>query len=228
MFLNNIFIEHAIIGIDLRTECNLGDEVVGFKSNDKVFDLHSVISEGIEVQPVLDSDEEYLHFLRHDAAHVLAQALTVLFPKIQFGKQFFEGKFIFAFDVYLPEYNFSSEDFPKIENEMRNVIAQEDDIIKHIVEKSKALERFADDKFKQDIINHSSCDSVVLYEHGDYIDICHGPRGLNNKYVKYFKLLNVQEVSWLYDEKIKLQRILGACFADETSMKQFLLEKEKN
>ena len=204
---------------------NGGQIVVGFKAEDKVCDLHVELPTGVEITPLYASDSEYIHFLRHDAAHVLAQALTKLYPKIKFGKQFFKDEYVFGFDVYLPSYNLTKDDFAKIELEMSNVVKRDDEIIRHVVSKDNGLARFQSDEFKQDIISNSPADTVMLYEHGDYIDICHGPRGLSNGHVgKHFKLLEIESTEWMFDASKKLQRIIGACFRNEAEMQKFLME----
>ncbi|QEK38419.1 hypothetical protein [Candidatus Cytomitobacter primus] len=218
-------IEQAIKGIDLISKLGLDADIIGFKSADKVYDLHAEIPVNTEVISLYKSDDEYIHFLRHDAAHVLAQGLTHIFPNIEFGKQFFKDTNVFGFDVFFPEHKFTKDDFPKIEKAMKDVVAKSDDIIRHVWSKEKALQYFPNDQFKQDIISNAPKNTIMLYEHGDYIDICGGPRGMNNSHVgNHFVLLDVQDSEWMFNSSKKMQRIICACFRNESEMKDFLME----
>ncbi len=219
----NIELLNSMTGFEILKKHNLDDEVIGFKSGDNVYDLHASVPVG-SVQILYKTDDEYIHFLRHDAAHVLAHGLINLFPNIEFGKQFFKDMYIFGFDVYLPEHKFVKSDFSEIEDAMKKVVAQKDKLIRHIWSKEKALDYFNGDQFKQDIINDKPGD-IMLYEHGDYIDICGGPRGSNNDHVSdNFVLLDIENVEWQYDKNKKMQRIIGACFRSKDEMNKFLME----
>lgn len=223
-----IHVDDAIKGVDLVVARNLGSEVIGFKSDSSVYDLHTEIPTGSDVMPLYREDKEYIDFLTHDTAHVLAQALTYMHPAIKFGKQFLRGENVFGFDVYLPGYVFTTSDFPKITEMMRRVVASKDKIIKHIWSKEQAMNCFRDDQFKKDIIANSTKDKIVLYEHGDYIEICGGPRGLNNDHVgEHFVLLEIEDVSWMHDGDKRMQRIVGACFRDKNELDSFMKEYSK-
>ncbi|QEK37906.1 hypothetical protein FZC35_00705 [Candidatus Cytomitobacter indipagum] len=223
--IHKIHIDNSIKGINLIKESNLDSKIIGFKSDESVYDLHTEIPAGSDVTPLYREDHEYIHFLRHDAAHVLAQALTYMYPAIKFGKQFFRDENVFGFDVHLAGYVFTASDFSKIAEIMRKVVASKDNIIKHIWDKEKALSYFSNDKFKQDIISNSPKEKVTLYEHGDYIDICGGPRGLNNDHVgEHFALLEIESSTWMYDDEKNMQRIIGICFRNKDEMDAFMKE----
>ncbi len=219
--ITNIEVKNSIKGLALISEYSLSNDIIGFKTETKVYDLHADVPAGSIVTPLYKSDDEYIHFLRHDAAHVLAQGLTVLFPKVEFGKQFFQDVHVFGFGVYLPEHKFTKDDFSSIENAMKQVIARKDNLIRYVWSKAEAKEKFEGDSFKQDIITNAPGD-IMAYEHGDYIDICGGPRGLNNDHIEHFVLLDIKDTAWMYDSNKKMQTIIGACFRSKAEMDKFM------
>ncbi|QEK39212.1 hypothetical protein [Candidatus Nesciobacter abundans] len=232
----NLLSGQKIIGrsikcFELVKELCLSSDILGFVScsegDKKVYDLHSEIPEGEEVKPIRRTDKEALHMLRHDIAHVLAQALSDLFDGVQYGKQYFDEESIFGFD-FISEKKVSESDFPAIEFRMSQIIERKDSILREIWSKSKSLREFKNDSFKVDIVKNCKKESLMLYSHGGYIDICGGPRTTNNDFLGHnFEILGIGESSWLYDGSIKMQRIYGTYWPTEADLKNYLSQKKQ-
>ena len=168
-------------------------------------------------------ENERLNILNHSCAHLLAHAVKHLYPDAKFwvGPVIENG---FYYDIDLNDKSISEEDFPKIEKEMKK-ISKSNKLIKRIeLSKDEALQVFADDPYKIDLINGFSSDEIIsVYQQGDFIDLCRGPHVESTKILKYFKLLKVSGAYYKGDSKNKvLQRIYGVCFEDENDLDEFL------
>lgn len=175
---------------------------------------------------------EDLSKLNHSCAHLLAQAVKHLYPDAKFwvGPVIEEG---FYYDIDLGDEVIKEEDLLKIEKEMKKISKDGKKIIRHELSKEEALEKFADDPYKIDLISRMDEDSTVIscYSQGDFTDLCRGPHVDTVKELKYFKLLKVSGAYWKGDAKNKmLQRIYGICFRSEEELNSHLeaLEDAKN
>lgn len=169
--------------------------------------------------------KEGLSVLRHSISHVMAQAVQDVFPgaKVSIGPSIEDG---FYYDFEYAEA-FTSEDFPKIESRMKEIIAADYPFIREEISRQKAMELFRQrgENYKVELINDLPVDvkAVSLYKQGDYIDLCRGPHIPSTGMIKAFKLLSVAGAYWRGDEKNKmLQRIYGTGFADETTLQDYL------
>ena len=174
-------------------------------------------------------ENEKLNVLNHSCAHLLAHALTHLYPNAKFwvGPVIESG---FYYDVDLGDDVLTEEDLPKIEKEMKK-ISKSDKLIKRIeLSKSDALDMFKDDPYKVDLISRMDEDEVVIsmYTQGDFTDLCRGPHVESTKLLKNFKLLKVSGAYWKGDAKNKmLQRIYGICFENPEDLEAHLKELEE-
>jgi threonyl-tRNA synthetase len=169
--------------------------------------------------------KEGLSVLRHSISHVMAQAVQDVFPgaKVSIGPSIEDG---FYYDFEYAE-TFTSEDFSKIENRMKEIIAANYPFIREEISRQKAMEIFEQrgENYKVELINDLPADvkTVSLYKQGDYIDLCRGPHLPKTGMIRAFKLLSVAGAYWRGDEKNKmLQRIYGTGFADETALQDYL------
>ena len=175
-------------------------------------------------------ENEKLSVLNHSCAHLLAQAVKHLYPQAKFwvGPVIDEG---FYYDIDLGDDVIKEEDLPKIEKEMKKIAKDGKRIVRQELSREEALEKFADDPYKIDLINNMGDDTVIsCYTQGDFTDLCRGPHVDTVKELKYFKLLKVSGAYWKGDANNKmLQRIYGICFETEDDLNEHLnfLEEAK-
>jgi threonyl-tRNA synthetase len=182
-----------------------------------------------------------LERIRHSCAHVLATAVAKLWPDAQFaaGPPVENG---FYYDVEL-SHRISPEDFPKIEEEMKKVVKENQTFEKLVVTRDQALddakkgrlaalgERGVPSKFKLDIVqNIPEGEPISYYKNGDFIDLCAGPHVMRTGNVGAFKLTSVASAYYKGDERNpQLQRIYGTAFKNKTEMDAYftMLEEAK-
>ena len=171
-----------------------------------------------------------LNTLNHSCAHLMAQAIKHLYPHAKFwvGPVIEEG---FYYDVDLGNDVIKEEDFEKIEREMKKISKDGKRINRIEISKSEALEMFAGDEYKLDLIEHLPEDAIITaYRQGDYTDLCRGPHVETVKEIKHYKLLKASGAYWKGDANNKmLQRVYGVCFSSEEELKEHLnlLEEAK-
>ena len=175
-------------------------------------------------------EDKKLSVLNHSCAHLLAQAVSHLYPDAKFwvGPVIEEG---FYYDIDLGNTVIKEEDLPVIEKEMKKIAKDGKRIVRHELTREEALEKFKDDPYKIDLINNMDSDTVIsCYTQGDFTDLCRGPHVDTVKELKYFKLLKVSGAYWKGDANNKmLQRIYGICFETENDLNEHLnfLEEAK-
>jgi len=173
-------------------------------------------------------DNEDLNKLNHSGAHLLAQAVKHLYPNAKFwvGPVIEEG---FYYDIDLGDEVIKEEDLPAIEKEMKKIAKDGKRIVRREITKEDALEMFAGDPYKIDLISRMDEEENVIscYSQGDFTDLCRGPHVDTVKEIKYFKLLKVSGAYWKGDSNNKmLQRIYGVCFREEKDLNEYLEELE--
>ncbi len=169
--------------------------------------------------------EEQLHMYRHSMAHVLAKALTQLWPdvKLTIGPAIDNG---FYYDIDL-EHSITPDDFKAISDKMDAIIKNNEDFVRREVSKAEALEMFKDNKYKTELINEMPEDEVitVYYTGDDFVDLCRGPHVENTKYLRGFayKIAKVNGAYWRGNEKNKmLQRVYVYGFLNKEDLKQYV------
>jgi threonyl-tRNA synthetase len=170
--------------------------------------------------------EERLHRMRHSAAHIMAEAVLKLFPgaKLGIGPPIDTG-FYYDFDLPRP---LTPEDLPRIEELMRERIASDVPFLHEEVSKEEARRLFADQPYKLELIEELEGDTVSLYRHGDFVDLCQGPHVERTRQVPEFKLLSVAGAYWRGDERNPmLQRIYGALFETKDELEAYLRRLEE-
>ena len=174
-------------------------------------------------------EDEKLSRLNHSCAHLLAQAVSHLYPDAKFwvGPVVEEG---FYYDIDLNGKTLTEEDLPQIEREMKKIAKDGKRIVRHELSKDEALEMFKNDPYKIDLISRMDENDTVIscYTQGDFTDLCRGPHVDTVKELKHFKLLKVSGAYWKNDAKNKmLQRIYGVCFFTEEELNAHLKELEE-
>lgn len=177
------------------------------------------------------SDSSSLEILRHSCAHIMADAVKKLFPeaKITIGPSI-ENGFYYDFDVSRP---FTEEDLIAIEAEMRKIAGRNLPFVREEItrEQARALFLALNETYKLEILDAiPEGETVTLYRHGDFVDLCRGPHVEHTGKIKAFKLLSTAGAYWRGDEKNPmLQRIYGTAFFSQKELDDYLafLEEAK-
>ena len=174
--------------------------------------------------------EKDLEALRHSCSHIMAQAVTELFPgvKLAIGPPIADG-FYYDFDKKEP---FTPQDLEKITEKMKEIIKKNYPFVRSEKSREEALKFFGDrrEKYKVELIQDLDDEKVTIYEQGGFTDLCRGPHVKSTDEVKYFKLLSVAGAYWRGDEKREsLQRIYGTTFFTQEELDKYLylLEEAK-
>lgn len=192
-------------------------------------DAADVIDHDAEVAILTARDEEGVAVIRHSCAHLLGHAIKQLYPnaKMAIGPVIDDG---FYYDVDFGE-SISSEDLEAIEARMKSLIDQDYDVVREYVDRPKALSTFAsrEEPYKQEIVEGiPEGETIRLYHHQEYIDMCRGPHVPNTRHLKAFKLTKLAGAYWRGDaSKPMLTRIYGTAWADKKSLKAYLLRLEE-
>ena len=169
-----------------------------------------------------------LNVLNHSCAHLLAQAVSHLYPNAMFwvGPVIEEG---FYYDIDLCGDVITEEDLPRLEKEMKKLAKDGKRIVRKELSKEEALELFKGDKYKIELINEMDDDTVIsAYTQGDFTDLCRGPHVESVKLLKNFKLLKTSGAYYKGDSKNQmLTRIYGVCFETKEDLEAHLQELEE-
>ena len=174
-------------------------------------------------------ENEQLSMMNHSCAHMMAQAVKRLYPQAKFwvGPVISDG---FYYDIDLGDTVIKDEDLPKIEKEMKKIAKDGKRIVRKEISKEEALEMFADDPYKLDLIADLEDGTISCYQQGEFIDLCRGPHVESVKLLKNFKLLKHSGAYWKGDANNKmLQRIYGVCYPTKEELEEHLnlLEEAK-
>lgn len=167
-----------------------------------------------------------LEQLRHSAAHLLAHAISELYPNTRFTiGPTTETGFFYDFLATTP---IRLENLPAIEERMHQLAKEDHPIVQSVVSKEEARRIFKDNPFKLELINDIPDEQVGLSTQGDFIDLCRGGHVSSTGLIKHFKLVSVSGVYWRGDkENPQLQRILGIAFASKSDLDQYLHQREE-
>jgi threonyl-tRNA synthetase len=203
---------------------------VAYKIGDKIFDMRAEIPQGAAISFVNENSPEAFEILNHSTSHLMAQALTHLYPGIKFGygPAIEEG---YYYDVdFGPGVAITEADFPKIEEEMKRLAKENLPFIRKDVSAKEAAEVFRANPYKLALIEEHKDEQISLYEQGDYVDLCRGPHLPSTGYLKHFKLLSVAGAYWKGDSaNPQLTRLYGTSWWSEEALQGHLeiLEKRK-
>lgn len=203
----------------------LAKAALAIRLNGELDDLKTEITEDSNVAIVTAKDEGALELLRHDAAHVMAEAVQELFPDTQVTiGPVIENGFFYDFAREKP---FTLDDLDKIEKRMRDIVDRNEEIVREQWPRDKAIQYFSDagEKYKAEIIEGLPAgEDIKIYKQGDWLDLCRGPHlPSTGKLGKAFKLMKLAGAYWRGDHRNEmLQRIYGTCWADEKQLKAHL------
>ena len=184
------------------------------------YDLSHKIVEDCKIALIKDDSNEGLYILRHSCAHLLAQAVTELFPnaKPTIGPPIDDG---FYYDFYMDPIN--DEDLKKIETKMKELVKKNISIIKEEHDNTTLRKMFSKNQFKIEIIDEKIGQKVgsTTYRQGDFVDLCKGPHVSSTSKLQWFKLTSTSQAYWRADSKRdSLVRIYGMCYANKTDLKE--------
>jgi threonyl-tRNA synthetase len=211
-------------------------KAVGALINGEIRDLFTPLTDGSEVKILTPDNPESLELLRHSTAHVMAEAVQKLFPqaKIAIGPTIDDG---FYYDFEIPGHTLSPDDLVKIEEEMKRIAAEKQQIVRYQipdVDKQIAEFKASGEKFKAELLDEHKNDSPTLYLMKDkdgkvvWNDLCRGPHLPSTGHIKAFKLLKVSGSYWRGDEKREqLQRIYATAFWKAADVEAYLKRLEE-
>ena len=210
---------------------SLAKKALAAKVDGELYDLMRPLEGDVQLALVTAKDPEGLELIRHDAAHVLAQAVQALYPDTQvtIGPVIDDG---FYYD-FAREAPFSSEDFEKIEKKMAQIIDADYPIVREVWDKDQAIETFKSigEDYKAQIIDDiiPPGEAITIYRQGDWFDLCRGPHlPSTGKLPKAFKLMKLAGAYWRGDSQNEmLQRMYGTAWAHEKDLKAHLTRIEE-
>ncbi|WP_454879994.1 threonine--tRNA ligase [Sphingobacterium detergens] len=210
--------------IALSISEGLARNVLAAEVNGEVWDSARAIEEDSSVKLLTWNDTKGKSTFWHSSAHLLAEALEVLYPGIKFGI----GPAIetgFYYDVDFGDREFSSDDFMAIEDKMLELAKRKETFERKAVSKSDALAYFTEkgDEYKLDLIKDLEDGKITFYTQGEFTDLCRGPHIPNTGFIKAIKLTNVAGAYWRGDESRKqLTRIYGVTFPKASELTEYL------
>ena len=219
--------DKPVSGADIAASIGpgLAKAALAVKVDGKMKDLSTVVDHDARIGIVTSRDPEALELLRHDAAHVLAQAVQELYPgtQITFGPSTDEG---FYYD-FVRDQPFSPEDFARIEQRMAEIVDRDLPITREVWDRPKIKQYFVDhgEKFKAEWADELPKDEEIsVYRQGDWLDMCLGPHlPSTGKLGKAFKLTKVSGAYWRGDKNnAQLQRVYGTVFFSDKDLKAYL------
>ena len=224
--------ESGVTGRDVAESIakSLAKKAVAVALDDKLRDLAEPIVADAKIRIITRADPEALELIRHDAAHVMAEAVQELYP----GTQVTIGPVIengFYYDFARDE-PFTPDDLPKIEAKMREIIARDRPFSCEVVKREAARDLFdkKGEAFKLELIAAiPEGEDLRLYSQGEWLDLCRGPHMTSTgKVGKGFKLLKIAGAYWRGDSNNPmLQRIYGTAWANEDDLKAYLHQLEE-
>ena len=202
----------------------LAKATVAGKVNGNLVDAVDLLDTDCSVEIIRDQDQEGIEIIRHSCAHLFGHALKQFFPKARMAiGPIIENGFYYDIDL---DHSLSQEDLEKIEKRMKDLAKTKYRVIKKVVPKKEAVKIFKQRKepYKLEILKEIKDEETVgLYFHEEYIDMCRGPHVNSMTHLKAFKLTHVAGAYWRGDSKNKmLQRIYGTAWNSEKELKKYL------
>jgi threonyl-tRNA synthetase len=217
----------AVSGADVAASIGAGlaKAAVAVRVDEDLWDLNRLIEDDVQLQILTRDSDDGLELLRHDAAHVLAEAVKELWPETQvtIGPAIENG---FYYDFARAEA-FTDADLETIEARMKEIVDRDEPIEREVWERDKAAEFFRGigEAYKAEIIESIPSDEdLTLYRQGEFIDLCRGPHlPSTGKLGKSFKLTHVSGAYWRGDSNNEmLQRVYGTAWSNDKQLRQHL------
>jgi len=219
--------ERGISGTEIAKaiSISLAKSALAIKVNGELRDLSRIIEADSAIEIITaKSGADALEIIRHDAAHIMAEAVKELFPETQvtIGPAI-ENGFFYDFARSAP---FALSDLEKIENRMREIVRRDEALVREVWKRDDAVQFFTSigEKYKAEIIaSIPSNEDISLYRQGNFIDLCRGPHAPSTSHIKHFKLMKLAGAYWRGDSKNEmLQRIYGTAWESKESLDNYL------
>ncbi|MBL6959246.1 MAG: threonine--tRNA ligase, partial [Rhodospirillales bacterium] len=217
----------SVTGAEIAADIGpgLAKAALAVRVDGEMKDLSLSIEQDAEVSIVTTKDEDALDLLRHDAAHVMAEAVQELYPgtQVTIGPSIENG---FYYDFARDE-PFTPDDLEKIEAKMAEIVDRDSPFVREVWGRAEAIKTFEDmgEAYKAELIRDLPEDEPIgIYRQGDWFDLCRGPHlPSTGKLGKAFKLMKLAGAYWRGDSNnAMLQRIYGTAWADKKQLKQYL------
>ncbi len=202
---------------------------VAGKVDGRLVDASDLIDHDARLQIITPRDQEGVEIIRHSCAHLVGHAVKQLYPtaRMVIGPVIEEG---FYYDIAF-ERPFTPDDIAAIEKRMKELIAQDYDVIKKMTPRAEVIEVFKSrgEEYKLRLIEDMPDETAMgLYYHQEYVDMCRGPHVPNTRFLKAFKLTRVSGAYWRGDAKNEqLQRIYGTAWADKKDLDAYIQRIEE-
>lgn len=204
----------------------LAKAALGVTIDGAVRDLDTPLHDGAHVSIVTAQSAEGLELMRHSAAHVMAEAVTRVYPgtKVAIGPAIKDG---FYYDFEFPK-PISEDDLERFQEEMERSIKEGHRFERREVTREEALELFKDEPYKLELIRELPEDAVIsIYRHGGFVDLCRGPHVPDTSRIPAVKLLSIAGAYWRGDSsKPMLTRIYGTAFPSKKELNEHLARLE--
>ena len=207
----------------------LAKMTVAGKVDGRLVDASDIIDRSAKLQIITPKDDEGLEIIRHSTAHLVGHAVKQLYPtaKMVIGPVIDEG---FYYDISY-ERPFTPEDMEAIEKRMRELIAQDYDVVKKMTPRDEVIDVFKSrgEDYKLRLVEDMPDEKAMgLYYHQEYVDMCRGPHVPNTRFLKVFKLTKLAGAYWRGDAKNEqLQRIYGTAWADKKQLDDYIKRIEE-
>lgn len=207
----------------------LAKNTVAGKVNGRLVDACDLIEQDAQLQIITPKDQEGVEIIRHSCAHLVGHAVKQLYPtaKMVIGPVIDEG---FYYDISY-ERPFTMDDMAAIEARMKELIAQDYDVIKKMTPRAEVIKVFTErgEDYKLRLVEDMPDEKAMgLYYHQEYIDMCRGPHVPNTRFLKVFKLTKLAGAYWRGDAKNEqLQRIYGTAWADKKDLQAYITRIEE-
>ena len=207
----------------------LARNVLAAKVDGEVWDSTRPLTKDVRLQLLTWNDPEGKSAMWHSSAHLMAEAIEILFPGVKFGigPDIDNG---FYYDMDFGTYQVTPEDLPRIEAKMLELAREKQQYQRRSVSKTEALEYFTakNDEYKIELITDLQDGEITFYETGKFTDLCRGPHLQDTSPIKAIKLLNIAGAYWRGDEKRKmLTRIYGITFPKQKELDEYLVMLEE-
>ena len=210
---------------------SLAKKAVLIKLDGELLDLDRALPHSGKLEILTREAPEVLEVIRHDTAHILAEAVQELFPgtQVTIGPSIEDG---FYYD-FAREEPFSLDDLPKIEQRMREIVDRDEKISREVWDRNEAIKYFESigETYKAEIIRDlPGTETITVYKHGDkWQDLCRGPHLPSSKFTgKAFKLTKLAGAYWRGDQKnAQLQRIYGTAWTTEAELEAYITRIEE-
>jgi threonyl-tRNA synthetase len=220
----------SVLQVAQSIGAGLAKATVAGQVDGRLVDASDVIDHDATLRIITPKDEEGVEIIRHSCAHLVGHAVKQLYPdaKMVIGPVIAEG---FYYDIH-SERPFTPDDLAAIEARMRELVAQDYDVIKKMTPREEVIRVFEarDEAYKLRLIDDMGPEvtAMGLYYHQEYVDMCRGPHVPNTRFLKAFKLTRISGAYWRGDAKNEqLQRIYGTAWADEKQLKAYIQRIEE-